>query len=89
MPNDTVIALRQPEAISDPLTDVLRNGARQLLAKAIEAEVDVFLEQYAELQTPDGHQRIVRHGHRPERRIQTGIGAVPVHRANICDHGWG
>jgi len=41
MSNDTVISLRQPDAISDPLTDVLRNGARELLTRAIEAEVDV------------------------------------------------
>jgi len=87
MSNDTVIPLRQPEAISDPLTDVLRNGARELLTRAIEAEVDVFLEQYADLRTPDGRQRVVRHGHGPERRIQTGIGTVPVRRAKIRDRG--
>lgn len=87
MSNDTIISLRQPDEISDPLTDVLRNGARELLAKAIEAEVDVFLDQYTDLRTSGGRQRVVRHGHGPERQIQTGIGAVPVRRAKVRDRG--
>ena len=46
MSNPTVIPLRQPEAIDDPLTQVLRSGARELLAKAIEAEVEEFVSAY-------------------------------------------
>ena len=38
MLNDTVVALRQPGNVEDPLTDLLREGARQLLAQAVEAE---------------------------------------------------
>ena len=79
MSNDTIIALRQPETIDDPLTEVLRAGARELLANAIEAEVEAFLAAHADLRTADGLKRIVRHGHGPERQIQTGIGAVAVH----------
>lgn len=89
MSNNTVIALRQPDAIDDPLTDVLRAGARELLAKAVAAEVEVFLAAHADLRTPDGRQRIVRHGHGPERQIQTGIGAVAVRRAKVRDRGAG
>ena len=67
MPNDNVIKLSLPGAFDDQLTEVLRNGARALLAKAVEAEVAVFLDKHADLKTEDGRSRIVRHGHLPER----------------------
>ena len=56
MSNTTVIPLRQPATIDDPLTEVLRVGARELLAKAVEAEVEEFLAAHAGLRTADGHQ---------------------------------
>jgi len=87
MSNTTIIPLRQPDAIDDPLTDVLRSGARELLAKAVEAEVEVFLAAHASLRTADGLKRIVRHGHGPERQVQTGIGPVAVRRAKVRDRG--
>ena len=62
MSNDNVIQLIQPGIFDDQLTEVLRNGARALLAKAVEAEVADFLGQHADLKTRDGHQRVVRHG---------------------------
>ena len=46
MPNDNVTKLIQPGAFDDPLTDVLRNGARTLLAQAVEAEVADFLTKH-------------------------------------------
>lgn len=87
MSNTTVIPLRQPATIDDPLTEVLRVGARELLAKAVEAEVEEFLAAHAGLRTADGHQRVVRHGHGPERQVQTGIGPVVVRRAKVRDRG--
>jgi len=87
MSNPTVIPLRQPEAIDDPLTQVLRSGARELLAKAIEAEVEEFVSAYDSLRAADGRKRIVRHGHGPERNVQTGIGPVAVRRAKVRDRG--
>ena len=50
----TVVALRQPEAVEDPLTAVLRSGARRLLAQAVEAEVEAFLAEMRDLRLPDG-----------------------------------
>src|SRR5881392_4221031 len=50
------------EASADPLTEVLRDGARALLAQAVEAEVAAFLSRYAEKLTDNGRQRLVRHG---------------------------
>jgi transposase-like protein len=87
--NETIniVRLRQPDEIDDPLTDVLRSGARRLLAQAVEMEADDFIATMKELKLADGRDRIVRHGHGPERSIQTGIGPVPVSRVKIRDRG--
>jgi len=81
----TVVSLRQPDTIDDPLTAVLRSGARRLLAQAIEAEAEAFLAAMKGERLSDGHERIVRHGHGPERQVQTGIGPVAVRRAKLRD----
>ena len=79
MTKDTVVAFRAPDGFSlDPLTDLLRQGARDLIAQAVEAELNTFLAAHADLTDGAGHRRLVRHGHLPERDVQTGIGAVPV-----------
>ena len=75
----------QPGTISDLLTDILRDGARTLLAQAVEAEVAAFTAKHADLKTEDGHQRIVRHGHLPEREIMTGIGSIAVRQPRVRD----
>lgn len=85
--HSNVVRLRQPDAIDDPLTEVLRAGARQLLAQAVELEVEAFLAERAGLKLPDGRARLVRHGHAPEREVQTGIGAVAVARPKVRDRG--
>ena len=85
MTQDNVVKLIQPGAFSDPLTEVLREGARALLAQAVEAEVAAFLAGHAEKQTDDGRQRLVRHGHRPAREIMTGLGPVPVRAPRVRD----
>jgi transposase-like protein len=85
VPNDTVIKLLQPGTFDDQLTEVLRNGARALLAQAVEAEVADFLDKHAHLKTADDHQRVVRHGHLPEREVMTGIGAVGVRQPRVRD----
>ena len=78
--SSTVVSLRQPERIDDPLTAVLRSGARRLLAQAIEAEAEAFLATMKGVQLADGRERLVRHGYGPERLVQTGIGPVEVQR---------
>src|SRR5437764_1127642 len=87
--NSTVVPLRQPDTIDDPLTTILRSGARRLLAQAIEAEADAFLAEMKGLRLPDGRERVVRHGHGPERLIQTGIGPVAVEAVKLRDRGAG
>jgi len=85
--NSNVFPLRQPGNIDDPLTDILQSGARRLLAQAIELEAETFLETMKDLKLADGRDRVVRHGHGPERAIQTGIGPVEVSRVKIRDRG--
>ena len=85
--DSTVVSLRQPDTVDDPLTAVLRNGARRLLAQAIEAEADAFLAAMKGMRLPDDRDRLVRHGHGPERHMQTGIGPVAVQRVRLRDRG--
>jgi transposase-like protein len=88
MEQDNVVKLRRPdERAEDPLTEVLRQGARTLLAQAIEAEVATFLASHAELVDNAGRRRLVRNGFLPERTIQTGIGGVPVRQPRVRDRG--
>lgn len=85
MSNSTVVKLVQPGTFSDQLTEVLRRGARCLLAQAVEAEVAGFLDGHGELKTGDGRQRVVRHGHLPEREVLTGIGPVALRQPRVRD----
>jgi transposase-like protein len=83
--DNSILAFPHPDEFDDPLTSVLRQGARRLLAQAVEAEAEAFLAAMADERLADGRARLVRHGHGPERTIQTGIGAVPVKRAKLRD----
>ena len=84
MKDDTTITpLQQPGSIIDPLTEIARDGARQMLAAALRAETTSFVAQFTDERLPDGRQRVVRHGNGPERMIQTGIGPIPVQRQKV------
>lgn len=85
MTDDNVFRLAQPGTFSDSLTEILRNGARSLLVQAVEAEVADWLGHHRSLTTEDGRQRLVRHGHLPEREIMTGIGPVAVRQPRVRD----
>lgn len=56
-----------------------------MLATALEAEIGAFLDQASVERLPDGRQRVVRHGHGPEREIQTGIGPLSIRRPKVRD----
>ena len=87
MSEANVVQLLQPGSFADPLTEVLRNGARALLAQAVEAEVAEFLAKHVDLKTASGLSRVVRHGHLPEREVMTGIGPVGVRQPRVRDRG--
>ena len=78
MSEDSVIGMPVPGAVSDPLTELLRAGAKTLIAQAVEAELAELLEQYAEVRDGHGRQAVVRNGYQPERQVVTGIGPVAV-----------
>jgi putative transposase len=81
---DNIVKCAEPGACEDPLTEVLRWGARKLLADAIEAEVSDFLGRHSRFLTEEGQQRLIRHGHLP-RAIMTGIGPVGVRAPRVRD----
>jgi transposase-like protein len=58
-----------------------------MLATVLIAEADAFVALWKDVKLPDGRDRVVRHGHGPERAIQTGVGPVAVRRAKVRDRG--
>jgi transposase-like protein len=78
MSKSNVIEFEGRVESADPLTELLRSGARQLLQQAIEAEVQELLVAHSDRTLEDGRAGVVRNGHQPEREIQTGIGPVTV-----------
>ena len=88
MSEDTVISLKNPgspSTVSDALTEILREGAQKLLASAIEAEVNAFLQRFQDEKTAQGLQRMVRNGRLPKRTLQTGIGDIEVSVPRVRD----
>lgn len=78
MSKGTVVAFAGRDEIADPLTELLRQGARDLIQQAVEAELSQYLQGFQGRQLEDGRAAVVRNGHHPEREIQTGIGPVTV-----------
>ena len=78
MNKNTVVELGGRDTIADPLTVMLRTGARQLITKAVELELQELLEQHCERRTADGKAGVVRNGYLPERELQTGVGPVTI-----------
>jgi putative transposase len=75
-----------PEVIiNDPLTELLRVGARRLIAQAVEAELSVMLAKHGDNKLSDGRQSVVRNGYLPERTIQTGLGDVEIQVPKVRD----
>lgn len=67
----------------DVIEDVLRRGARAMLAEAVQAEVDAYMEQYGNLCDAEGRKLVVRNGHHPERMLLTGLGPIAVRQSRI------
>ncbi len=86
MKNDTTTPLQIPEASTkDVLIEILRDGAREMLGNAIEAEVADYIAAHAHERDADGHRLVVRNGHAAERELQTGLGAIPVKQPRVND----
>ena len=78
MSKSTVVEFKDRETITDPLSEMLKAGAKQLIHQAVEAELAGLLSEHAHRKTGDGRSTVVRNGYQPERDILTGIGSVPV-----------
>lgn len=78
MSKNNVVELTGRDTLADPLTELLKAGAEQLIYQAVELELEEFLSAYLERRTEDGNAGVVRNGHLPAREIQTGIGPVKV-----------
>ncbi len=78
MNKNNVIELERRAISADPLTELLKEGARKLLAEAVESEVQELLAKYQDWRTESGHAGVVRNGYLPERELQTGLGPIRV-----------
>jgi len=86
MVKSTREALAVPRSeVRDFLTEVLRKGAQEMLATAIEAEVEEYIQEFAELREENGRRLVVRNGYMPEREIQTPIGRIEVRKPRVND----
>jgi putative transposase len=88
MNTDNLIAFKPTEAsvpFHDALSELVRQGARQIIAQAVEAELQEFLGHYQDLKDEQGRQAVVRNGYLPERTIVTGVGAVSVQVPKVRD----
>ena len=70
---------------ADPLHDLIRQGARDLIARAVETELTALLDCYADLETEDGRRAVMRNGYLPQRTVQTGVGDVTVQVPKVRD----
>lgn len=71
--------------LADPLTEVLRQGAKELIRKAVEAELSEMLSAYSDIRLLDGRPAVVRNGYLPARELQTGIGEIEVQVPKVRD----
>lgn len=78
MSKSNVVDFASREEIGDPLTELLRQGARDLIQQAVEAELSAFMAAFGDRRLDDGRAAVVRNGYHPERELQTGIGPVTV-----------
>src|SRR6266540_6100369 len=82
----SVVADEQAGAeLAMDLDELLREGARRMLAVALEAEVDAYIAACAEARDERGHRLVRRNGHAPARQLATGAGQVEVARPRVDD----
>jgi len=77
--DDSAVNFKRPEEL---LTQLLREGAREWLSKAVEAELYSFLKTYEDHQV-DGKAAIIRNGYLPARTIQTGLAMLMLKHPRV------
>jgi len=71
--------------LATDLDELFREGARRMLAAALEAEVEAYIAAHTELVDEHGHRLVRRNGHAPARPIAAGVGQVEVVRPRVDD----
>ena len=79
METTNIVDFARRDGMTDALTELLKTGARALIASAVETELASYMAQFSELRTEAGHAAVVLNGHHPARPFQTGIGPVRAH----------
>ena len=88
MKKSNVVELeKQAEPASNPLEAVLRQGAARMLQQAIENEVAEYVQRHQAVRDEAGLRQVVRNGWMPERKIQTGLGPIPIRQPRVDDRG--
>src|SRR6476620_11938881 len=85
MNDDRVVSIGRQSTPCDPLTELLREQAVELLQAAVNAECAAFLNRFADQRDHAGRCAVVRNGHLPRRSIMTGIGPVSVTVPRVRD----
>ena len=75
-----------PVSSRDVLTELLRQGAQEMLATAIETEVAEWIAEREPLRDEHGHRQVVRNGRLPKRQITTGVGPIEVEQPRVRDN---
>jgi len=83
--NKSIILKKRGEFFEDPLTGLLRNGVRQLIAEAVKADLQELISQDAAFKDEQGHLQVIRNDYLPKQEAQTGIGPVKVRVPKIWD----
>ena len=89
MNKDNAKGFDAPGLISDSLTELLRQGARGLIEKAVETELQFFLSQYENVADLRGRKTVVRNGYLPEREVLTGLGSIEIRVHKVRDRSGG
>ncbi len=87
MTKNTVKLRINPEEniINRPLDEIVRNGAKKMLQKALEIEVDLFLERYQYILDDNGNRKVIRNGRGRARKIVTGAGQLEIETPRVDD----
>ena len=67
------------------LDEIVRDGARQMLTAALQAEVAAFIDAHADQVDENGRRLVVRNGSHDPREVVTSAGAVPVRQPRVND----
>jgi transposase-like protein len=89
MKKDTSEQSIEQSEVGLSLEELIRRGARELIQKAIEVEVEQLLAEYENVRTLRGQRAVVRNGYLPARNILTAIGNVEVRVPKVRDRSGG